>query len=139
MIEMTKSTHRIGNCDKCIADLDANGNPLRTYLWGSGIDNLLAMTVFLPDSTNTIIYDLKNPNFTDVASVGAGWDVANGDNYDTTVSNLVDYIWAHEKESDKSKKLWPNPNAPDNYKGSSSIFIGFNLHYGSPGFLFMSK
>jgi len=55
-------------------------------------------------------------NFTDSASVGAGWDVANGANYDTTVSALVNYIWMHEEENDKSRKVWPNPNAPTTIK-----------------------
>ncbi len=36
-----------------LADLDTDGQPLRSYTWGPGIDNLLAMTVFLPDSANT--------------------------------------------------------------------------------------
>jgi hypothetical protein len=30
---------------QCIADLDASGNLLRSYTWGQGIDNLLAMTI----------------------------------------------------------------------------------------------
>jgi hypothetical protein len=77
---------------------------------------------------------------TDRASVGAGWDVANGENYNTTVSNLVDYIWTNEAEDDKSRKLWPNPNAPDNYRGSSTVTpFDFNTGYGAPGFLFMTR
>ena len=77
--------------------------------------------------------------FTDAASVGAGWDVANGENYDTTVSALVDYIWTHEKENDKSRKVWPNSNAPDNYKGSSSRKFDYDVLYGDPGFLYMTR
>jgi len=77
---------------------------------------------------------------TDRASVGAGWDVANGGNYDTIVSDLVDYIWTHEVENDKSRKLWPNPNPPDNYKGSSSDdLFNYSTGYGAPGFLFMTQ
>jgi len=37
--------------DECVADVDADGNPLRSYVWGQGIDNLLAMTVH-PAVTN---------------------------------------------------------------------------------------
>ena len=75
---------------------------------------------------------------TDKASVGAGWDVANGANYDTTVTNLVNYIWTHEEDDDKSRKLWPNPNVPDNNKGSSTTeLFNYNTGYGAPGFLFM--
>jgi RHS repeat-associated protein len=36
-----------------IADTDAAGNLLRSYTWGPGIDNLLAMTVYGPGRTNT--------------------------------------------------------------------------------------
>jgi len=39
--------------DECVADVDASGNPLRSYLWGQGVDNLLAVTVFSPSATNT--------------------------------------------------------------------------------------
>lgn len=79
-------------------------------------------------------------NFTDSASVGAGWDVANGGNYGTTVSTLVDYIWTHEAENDKSRKVWPNPGDPDNYRGSSTDdLFDFNTGYGAPGFLFMTQ
>jgi hypothetical protein len=48
-------------------------------------------------------------DFTDSASVGAGWNVANGGNYGTTVSTLIGYIWTHEAENDKSRRVWPNP------------------------------
>ena len=77
---------------------------------------------------------------TDRASVGAGWDVASGGNYDTIVAGLVDYIWTHEEENDKSRRLWPNPNPPDNYKGSSTDApFNYNTGYGAPGFLFMTR
>jgi len=36
-----------------VADTDAAGNLLRSYAWGPGIDNLLAMTVYGPGGTNT--------------------------------------------------------------------------------------
>jgi len=65
---------------------------------------------------NTVLRNILGWNFTDSASVGAGWDVANGANYDTTVSALVNYIWMHEEENDKSRKVWPNPNAPTTIK-----------------------
>ena len=71
------------------------------------------------------------------ASVDAGWDVANGANYDTTVSALVDQIWTGEEENDKSKKVWPNPNGAQNLGGSSaSGGINYNWWYGRPGFLY---
>ncbi|MCF7855319.1 MAG: hypothetical protein K9N51_11020, partial [Candidatus Pacebacteria bacterium] len=37
----------------CIADVDDSGNLLRTYTWGPGIDNLLAITVHGATETNT--------------------------------------------------------------------------------------
>lgn len=42
-----------------VADLDASGNILRTYIWGPGIDNLLSMTVYTNGMTNTC-YALKD-------------------------------------------------------------------------------
>ncbi|MDD4018291.1 MAG: RHS repeat-associated core domain-containing protein [Kiritimatiellae bacterium] len=39
--------------DECAADVDADGNPLRSYAWGPGIDDLLAVTVYSSDATNT--------------------------------------------------------------------------------------
>lgn len=36
-----------------VADLDATGKVLRTYVWGPGIDNLLAMTVHTGTTTKT--------------------------------------------------------------------------------------
>lgn len=38
---------------QCVADLDASGNQIRSYTWGQGIDNLLAMTVYGASETNT--------------------------------------------------------------------------------------
>jgi len=102
-----------------------------------GISRTLAQSGTLADPTWKKLIEW---NFTDMASVGAGWDVANGANYGTTVSNLVNTIWANESADDKSKKLWPNPNAPDNYQGSSTHNgIVYNIEYGAPGFLFMTK
>jgi len=42
---MTKVTYS-NDGDQCVADTDASGNLLRTYTWGPGIDNLLAVTVY---------------------------------------------------------------------------------------------
>jgi len=44
---------------QCIADFDATGNLIRSYIWGLGIDNLLAMTVYNPSATNTF-YAVKD-------------------------------------------------------------------------------
>ncbi|MDD2600915.1 MAG: hypothetical protein PHO37_17110 [Kiritimatiellae bacterium] len=70
-----------------------------------------------------------------------GWNFAkNGSNYDAVSSELVDYIWKHEKDNDKSKKPWPNPNPPDNY-GGLSIYEGFDFDrkYAVPWFLFSEE
>ncbi|MDD2599808.1 MAG: hypothetical protein PHO37_11365 [Kiritimatiellae bacterium] len=70
-----------------------------------------------------------------------GWNFAkNGGNYDATASNLVNYIWTHEVDEDKSRKPWPNPSTPDN-NGGSPLFHEFdhNRHYAVPGFLFQEQ
>jgi len=50
--------------DECAADVDADGNPLRSYLWGQGIDNLLAVTVYAGNggttSVSSIYYAVKD-------------------------------------------------------------------------------
>jgi len=45
--------------DHCVADLDASGNPIASYTWGTGIDNLLAVTVHGDNATNTY-YAIKD-------------------------------------------------------------------------------
>jgi RHS repeat-associated protein len=47
------------NGDVCIADLDASGKLLRSYTWGQGVDNLLAMTVYSTSETNAF-YAIKD-------------------------------------------------------------------------------
>ena len=47
--------------------------------------------------------------------------------------------WTHEAENDKSRKLWPKPNPPDNYRGSPNAGFDFNTGYGTPEFLFMMR
>ena len=38
---------------QCIADMDTSGNLLRAYTWGPGTNNLLAVTIYSADATNT--------------------------------------------------------------------------------------
>ena len=107
---------------------------LRNFILGYTMQQIGVSREFARLGTNPFTFE----ETTDKASVGAGWDVANGADYDTTVANLVNYIWMNEDEDDKSRKLWPNPNAPDNYMGSSSTnLFNRNTGYGAPGFLFM--
>lgn len=40
------TTFHVYDGNECVADVDASGNPLRTYTWGQGIDDLLAVTVY---------------------------------------------------------------------------------------------
>ncbi|MDD4018292.1 MAG: hypothetical protein PHV28_10155 [Kiritimatiellae bacterium] len=51
---MTNATHRIYDGDECVADTDADGNPLRSYVWGPGIDNLLAVTVYTNNGATSV-------------------------------------------------------------------------------------
>jgi RHS repeat-associated protein len=48
--------------------LNENGNLLRTYIWGTGIDNLLSMTVYGTAETNTY-YAIKDHQNTVIALV----------------------------------------------------------------------
>jgi RHS repeat-associated protein len=55
----TNTEHYIYNGNQVVADVDSNGNLLRSYVWGPGIDNLLALTVCTNGTTNTY-YALKD-------------------------------------------------------------------------------
>jgi RHS repeat-associated protein len=57
--EGTNTQFYVYDGDQVIADVDASGEVLRTYVWGSGIDNLLSMTVYTNGTTNTY-YALKD-------------------------------------------------------------------------------
>ncbi len=42
----TSTNYYIYDGIQCVADTDSSGNLLRSYTWGPGVDNLLAMTVY---------------------------------------------------------------------------------------------
>ncbi len=75
------TVYHVYDGDHCAADLDATGAPLRTYTWGPGIDNLLAVTVFSPASTNTF-YAIKDHLGTVHALVDASGQLAAQFTYD---------------------------------------------------------
>ena len=53
----------------CVADLAPDGTLLRSYTWGSGVDNLLAVTLYSATETNTL-YAVTDPLGTVHALVG---------------------------------------------------------------------
>jgi RHS repeat-associated protein len=75
------TVYHVYDGDECVADVDASGNPLRTYAWGPGIDNLLAVTVFGAGSTNTY-YAVKDHLGSVHALVDASGAVAESYTYD---------------------------------------------------------
>jgi RHS repeat-associated protein len=56
----TNVEHYIYNGNQVAADLDGSGNVIRTYTWGPGIDNLLAMTLH-PAITNSTDLTISTP------------------------------------------------------------------------------
>ena len=52
--------HFIYNGNQVVADLDGSGNLLRTYVWGTGIDNLLSFTDHVSTNTYYAIKDHQN-------------------------------------------------------------------------------
>ena len=48
------------NRNQVVADLDGSGNLLRTYVWGTGIDNLLSFTDHVSTNTYYAIKDHQN-------------------------------------------------------------------------------
>ncbi len=57
---LTNVEHFIYNGNQVVADLDGSGNLLRTYVWGSGIDNLLCFTDHATSNTYYAIKDHQN-------------------------------------------------------------------------------
>ncbi len=58
--ETTNTIFYIYNGNQVAADLDESGNLLRTYIWGQGIDNLLAFTDHTTSNTYYTIKDHQN-------------------------------------------------------------------------------
>jgi len=67
--------------DQCAADTDASGNLLRSYTWGPGIDDLLAVTVYSQDATNSY-YAVKDRLGSVQALVDASGAVVESYTYD---------------------------------------------------------
>jgi RHS repeat-associated protein len=84
------TVYHVYNGDECAADLDSSGNPLRSYTWGQGIDNLLAMTVYSVSATNTY-YAVKDHLGSVQALVNVSGSVVESYTYDawgvTTIKN----------------------------------------------------
>jgi len=83
----TNTEHYIYNGNQVVADLDASGNMLRTYTWGPGIDNLLAMTV-CGSETNTY-YALKDHQNSVLAFTDASGTIVESYEYDA-YGNILD-------------------------------------------------
>jgi len=73
--------HYIYNGNQIAADLDENGDLIRTYTWGTGIDNLLSMTVHGATETNTY-YALKDHQNSVMAFTDASGSVVESYEYD---------------------------------------------------------
>jgi hypothetical protein len=69
-------------------------------------------------------------------SWNAGWDIAEGASYDSTVMALVADIW--DEADEKNQKLWPNSALPSNYVVPDS-FSDPDNQFTSPGFLYMTN
>ena len=90
--------------DECVADLDASGNPLRVYTWGDGIDNLLAVTVFSPGSTNTY-YAVKDHLGSVHALVDSSGNIVAQYAYDAW-GNLLSHFRTSELSNFPLRFLW---------------------------------
>ena len=84
------TVYHVYSGDECAADLDASGNPLRSYTFGQGIDNLLAVTVYDASATNTC-YAVKDHLGSVQALVNVSGSVVESYSYDawgnTTIKN----------------------------------------------------
>ena len=80
--EGTNVEHYVCDGNQVVADLDENGNLLRSYVWGAGIDNLLALSVYSPSGTNTY-YALKDHLNTIHALIDVSGQIIERYEYDT--------------------------------------------------------
>jgi RHS repeat-associated protein len=75
------TVYHVYDGSQCAADLDASGNPIRSYTWGQGIDNLLAITVYADGATNSY-YAVKDHLGSVQALVNASGAVVESYTYD---------------------------------------------------------
>jgi len=80
-IEGSSTNYFVYNGNQVVADLDGSGNLLRTYVWGTGIDNLLSMTTYGATATNRY-YAIKDHQNTVLALVDATGSVVESYEYD---------------------------------------------------------
>ena len=75
------TVYHVYDGDQCVADVSSAGTPLRSYTWGLGIDNLLAVTVYSTGVTNTY-YAVKDHLGSVQALVNASGAVEESYTYD---------------------------------------------------------
>jgi RHS repeat-associated protein len=69
--QATNVEHYVYSGNQVVADLDGDGNLLRTYVWGSGIDNLLCFTDHTTSNTYYAVKDHQNSVLAMVDETGA--------------------------------------------------------------------
>ena len=79
-IEGTTTNYFVYDGNQVVTDLDGNGDLLRTYVWGTGIDNLLSMTTYSTTATNTY-YAIKDHQNSVIALVDATGSVVESYEY----------------------------------------------------------
>ncbi len=77
--ENDETTYFVYDNNQVVADLDGDGNLLRTYVWGQGIDNLLSFT---DHSSNVTYYAIKDHQNTVIAMADASGVVVESYEYD---------------------------------------------------------
>ena len=75
----TNTEYYVYNSNQIAADLDESGNLLRSYVWGPGIDNLLAFT---DHTTSNTYYAIKDHQNTVLAFVDESGSVVESYEYD---------------------------------------------------------
>ena len=120
-----KTTLYVYDGDQIIADTDKNGELLKTYVWGAGVDNLLAVTVHSGNAQATY-YPIKDHLGSVLALVDGSGVIAAQYSYDTcgkalsktTIPELSDfrYLWQCREYSELGglyyfRARWHNPQA----------------------------
>ncbi len=120
------TVYHVYDGDHCAADVDATGTPLRTYTWGPGIDNLLAVTVFSSASTNTY-YAIKDHLGTVHALIDASGQLAAQFTYDAWGN--VQLAVGSGQLARSSRFLWQGRE----YSGATGLY-NFRARWYAPEF-----
>jgi RHS repeat-associated protein len=128
----TNTEFYVYNGNQVATDLDAHGNLLRSYTWGPGSDNLLAITLYGSDESDPITcYALKDHQNSIIALADASGNIVESYSYDaygrTTIFDSNGAEIANHKSAIGNRYLWQGRE----YDSSTGLYY-FRARWYSP-------